>query len=89
MDDLQSEVVYVAGIAKIFGKTEASIREGIRRGVDWIPPGFKLSGQHAWLKSDVISFLKDMATGVKTERIGVKINPKPGRKRRIPPVIAA
>ena len=41
MDD-ECEVVYVAGLGKMLGRTEASVREGIRRGVDWLPKGFKM-----------------------------------------------
>jgi len=41
MED-ECEVVYVAGLGKMLGRTEASIREGIRRGVDWLPKGFKM-----------------------------------------------
>lgn len=86
MEDLKSEVVYIAGIAKIFGKTEASIREGLRRRVTWLPVGFKIAGQHAWMKDDVMGFLRSMSAGAEAERPAPIIIRKPGRKRRIPPV---
>lgn len=58
-----SEVVYVAGLARIFGKTEASIRDGIRRNADWLPKGFRMSGRHAWLREDVLKFLREYRDG--------------------------
>lgn len=42
MDD-DCEVVFVAGLGKMLGRTEASVREGIRRGVDWLPKSFKMA----------------------------------------------
>jgi len=84
-----SEVVYIAGLAKIFGKTESSVREGLRRGVPWLPRSFKIAGQHAWLKVDVYAFLRAMAEGVVEDRQERASKKKPGRKRCIPPVFQA
>lgn len=75
-----SEVIYVAGMARMLGKTEASIRDGIRRHADWLPKGFKMSGQHAWLKEDVLKFLREYRDG--SHKAG-----KPGRKRNTPPTL--
>lgn len=86
--DIDSEVVYIAGLAKIFGKTESSVREGLRRGVPWLPRSFKIAGQHAWLKADVQSFLKALADGA-TPVQAAPTRSKPGRKRSIPPVFQA
>ncbi|BCA30169.1 hypothetical protein [Metapseudomonas otitidis] len=58
-----SEVIYVAGMARMLGKTEASIRDGIRRQADWLPKGFKIAGQHAWLREDVMRFLREYRDG--------------------------
>lgn len=74
----ESEVVYLAGLAKMLGKTEASVREGIRRGVEWLPKGTKIAGKHAWLREDVRKFLKEYMTGQHQTA-------KPGRKRQAPP----
>lgn len=88
MEDLQTEVVYIASLARILGKTESSIREGLRRQVPWLPPSFKLAGQHAWLKEDVLSFLRGLSdSNPAPARIDTKR--KPGRKRRVPPVFQA
>lgn len=73
----ESEVIYVADLARILGRTEASVREGIRRGVSWLPKGFKMGIRHSWLKADVMQFLLDCRDG--------KVHTKPiraGRKRQ-------
>ncbi|MEX6663741.1 hypothetical protein [Pseudomonas sp. W2-17] len=72
------EVVKVDSLAKMLGRTEASIREGIRRGVAWLPPSFKMGGKHCWLKEDVRKFLREF-------RDGEHQKPKLGRKRKEPP----
>lgn len=59
----ESEVVYLAGLAKMLGKTEASVREGIRRGVEWLPKGTKIAGKHAWFREDVRQFLREHMAG--------------------------
>ncbi len=46
----ETEVLTVEGLAKLLGRTEASIREGIRRGVPWLPKSFKMGNRHCWLK---------------------------------------
>ncbi|WP_223472907.1 MULTISPECIES: hypothetical protein [unclassified Pseudomonas] len=74
----ECEVVYVAGLGKMLGRTEASVREGIRRGVDWLPKGFKMGARHCWLKDDVKEFLRAC-------RDGENKGQKPGRKRQAPP----
>jgi len=86
MEDLKSEVVYISGLAKMFGKTEASIREGLRRRVAWLPMSFKIAGQHAWMRDDVIGFLRRMSSGAEAERPAPVVIKKPGRKRRVPPI---
>lgn len=76
-----SEVIYIADLARIYGKTEASIREGIRRGVEWLPKGTKIAGKHAWLREDVRKFLREYVDGQHRKA-------KPGRKRREPPTFS-
>ena len=73
-----SEVIHVEGLARMLGRTDASIREGIRRGVAWLPKSFKMGGKHCWLKEDVRTFLREY-------RDGEHQKPKPGRKRKDPP----
>lgn len=78
----ESAVIYVADLARILGRTEASVREGIRRGVQWLPKGFKMGIRHCWLRGDVIQFLTDCRDG--------KVENKPtrvGRKRKTPPTL--
>lgn len=78
----ESEVIYVADLARILGRTEASVREGIRRGVPWLPKGFKMGIRHCWLREDVMQFLTNCRDG--------KVEKKPtraGRKRHPPPTL--
>lgn len=83
-----SEVIYVAGLAAMLGKTESSIREGLRRGVPWLPASFKIAGQHAWMKDDVFVFLRQLSSAAQQRTpIASVTKAKVGRKRRIPPVI--
>lgn len=74
------EVVFVAGLGKMLGRTEASVREGIRRDVDWLPKGFKMGAKHCWLKEDVRKFLRDC-------RDGQNKMAKVGRPRQTPPTL--
>lgn len=74
----ESEVVFVDGLGKMLGRTEASVREGIRRGVDWLPKGFKMGTRHCWLKDDVREFLRACRDGENKAQ-------KVGRKRQAPP----
>nr|WP_236165733.1 hypothetical protein [Pseudomonas fulva] len=71
----ETEVLTVEGLAKLLGRTEASIREGIRRGVPWLPKSFKMGNRHCWLKEDVRIFLREFRD--RSAHIG-----KPGRKRK-------
>lgn len=74
----ETEVLTVEGLAKLLGRTEASIREGIRRGVPWLPKSFKMGNRHCWLKEDVMTFLFDCRDGRLTPH-------RTGRKRQPPP----
>ena len=76
----ETEVLTVEGLAKLLGRTEASIREGIRRGVPWLPKSFKMGNRHCWLREDVIEFLRQLKNGMQTIK-------KVGRKRNSPPQI--
>lgn len=75
----ESEVVHVEGLAKMLGRTDASIREGIRRGVPWLPKSFKMGSRHCWLREDVRKFVREFRDG--------EHDPKPGRKRKEPPML--
>lgn len=73
----ETEVLTVEGLAKLLGRTEASIREGIRRGVPWLPKSFKMGNRHCWLKNDVRKFLHQLAHNSDALK-------KQGRKRSLP-----
>lgn len=78
----ESEVIYVADLARILGRTEASVREGVRRGVPWLPQGFKMGIRHCWLRADVLQFLTDYRDGtIQTKPI------RAGRNRQAPPAL--
>jgi hypothetical protein len=78
----ESEVIYVADLARILGRTEVSVREGIRRQASWLPKGFRMGIKHCWLRADVMQFLVDYRDGK------IESNPKrPGRKRQVPPTL--
>ena len=79
MDD-DCEVLFVAGLATMLGRTEASVREGMRRGVDRLPKSFKMGTRHCWLRRDVLAFLVACRDG---ENKAVKV----GRKRLPPPTL--
>jgi len=49
LDD-DCKVVFVAGLSKMLGRAEASVREGIRRGMDWLPKSSKWAPDTAGLK---------------------------------------
>jgi len=55
------DVLYVADLARKLGRTEAAIRAGLSRGVDWIPPAFPMGRRLAWRPSDVDAFLAKRA----------------------------
>jgi hypothetical protein len=76
MDD-DCEVVFVAGLGKMLGRTEAAVRQGLSRGVDWLPKGFKMGSRHCWLREDVREFLREY-------RDGENKAPKVGRPRQTP-----
>lgn len=77
MDD-DCEVVFVAGLGKMLGRTEAAVRQGLSRGVEWLPKSFKMGSRHCWLKADVREFLLACRDGEnKTQKVG--------RKRKTPP----
>lgn len=79
MDD-ECEVVFVAGLSKMLGRTEAAVRQGLSRGVDWLPKSFKMGTRHCWLKEDVREFLRAC-------RDGEKKASKVGRPRQTPPIL--
>jgi len=76
----ESEIIYIDGLGRMLGRTDAAIRQGLSRGVDWLPKGFKMGIKHCWLKDDVLEFLRGCRDG---ENKPVKV----GRKRSQPPTL--
>jgi hypothetical protein len=78
----ESEVIYIPDLARILGRTESSVRQGLSRNVFWIPEGFRMGIRHCWLRADVMQFLTDYRDG--------RVENKParmGRKRQAPPTL--
>ncbi len=76
----ECEVVFVAGLSKMLGRTEAAVRQGMSRGVDWLPKSFRMGTRHCWLKEDVREFLRKCRDGEnKASRVG--------RPRQTPPTL--
>jgi hypothetical protein len=76
----ESEIIYIEGLGRMLGRTEAAVRQGLSRGVDWLPKSFKMGSRHCWLREDVREFLRGC-------RDGVNKAPKVGRKRQAPPTL--
>jgi predicted DNA-binding transcriptional regulator AlpA len=79
MDD-ECEVVFMADLAKMLGRTESAVRQGLSRGVDWLPKSFRMGSRHCWLKEDIREFLRAC-------RDGENKAPKIGRPRQTPPTL--
>ena len=58
------EVLYVADLARMLGRTEAAIRAAVNRGVDWLPPAWPMGRRLAWRRCDVDAFLAKQAAKV-------------------------
>ncbi|MDR6163537.1 hypothetical protein [Pseudomonas fluorescens] len=76
----ESEIIYIEGLGRMLGRTEAAVRQGLSRGVDWLPKSFKMGSRHCWLREDVREFLRGC-------RDGENKAPKVGRKRQAPPTL--
>jgi hypothetical protein len=76
----ESEIIYMDGLGKMIGRTESAVRQGLSRGVDWLPKSFRMGNRHCWLKEDVREFLRGC-------RDGKNKAPKVGRKRLPPPTL--
>lgn len=64
MTQQQTDVLYVADLAKKLGRTEAAIRAAVNRGADWLPPSFPMGRRLAWRREDVDRFLAEQAKKV-------------------------
>lgn len=57
-NEIQQEVLYVADVARFFGKPESSIRTAMRTAAEWLPPSFKIGSEYVWLREDMLPFLR-------------------------------
>lgn len=53
------DVLYVADLARMLGRTETAIRAAVNRGVSWLPPSFTMGKRIAWRRADVDRFLAE------------------------------
>lgn len=58
-----ADILYVADMAKKYGKTEAAIRQAVSRGADWLPKPFRMGNRIAWRAVDVDRFLAAQSRG--------------------------
>jgi hypothetical protein len=49
MEVAPTELVFVAGLPKMLGRTEAAISQGNVRGVDWLPKSFRMGNKYCCL----------------------------------------
>lgn len=59
----QKQVLNVAEVAAVFGRTEASIRHALARRALWLPPAFKMGSRWGWRRKDVDDHLRKLADG--------------------------
>lgn len=55
----ETEVLYVADLARLLGMTETAVRGAYYRRSGAIPKAFKLGAKIAWRRSTVMQFLED------------------------------
>ena len=71
----QAQVLYVPDLAKLLGKTEASIRSAVNRGgADWLPPRMNTT-RLQWYRPTVDAFLQalDPTTAKPAKKAGGKV----------------
>lgn len=61
----QPDILYVADLARLMSRTEASLRAAINRGADWVPPSFHIGRRLAWRRSDVDAWFAKQAREVR------------------------
>jgi predicted DNA-binding transcriptional regulator AlpA len=64
---MSADVLYIADMAKLYGRTECAIRSAHSRGAGWLPAPFKLGRRLAWRSADVKA---DLARRAKKKRAG-------------------
>jgi predicted DNA-binding transcriptional regulator AlpA len=56
---MDTEVLFIADLARMLGMTEAAVRGHYYRRSGAIPKGFKLGAKLAWRRTSVLQFLED------------------------------
>lgn len=77
---MEPEIVHIPELAKMLGRTEASIRSARQDGASWLPPCFKQGKRVCWRVATVRKFLEEYEQGQ-------HVPAKPGRKRNAPPTL--
>lgn len=75
---MEPEIIHIPELAKMLGRTDASIRSARQDGANWLPPCFKQGKRVCWRVATVRKFLEEYEQGLHTSA-------KPGRKRNTPP----
>ena len=55
----QPDLLYVPQLAKKLDRTESAIRQGVARGVDWLPPRVDMGKRLAWRRHVVERWLEE------------------------------
>lgn len=61
----QAEILYVADLASMLGRSEVAVRQALNRGVDWIPQPFYMGRRLAWRREDVREWFAQRAQEVR------------------------
>lgn len=59
----QSEVIYIADVAKLLGLSEHAVRAHVRRQTNAVPRPFKLGRKLAWRRVAISEFLRAAEAG--------------------------
>ena len=70
----ETEVLTVEGLAKLLGRTEASIREGIRRGVPWLGETLWAEGNRYTSDGSDLGRIEHAASSVKPARRAIRVS---------------
>jgi hypothetical protein len=72
---MEPEIIHIPELAKMLGRTEASIRSARQAGAAWLPPSFMQGTRICWRVCTVRRFLQECEEGLHAPK-------RPGRKRQ-------
>lgn len=77
-DSLDDRLVLgVEDVARLLGRTPASIRHAVARKSYWLPPSFLMGTKICWRRDDIVAHINKMASGeIPQSRVGRPRNPR-------------